>query len=293
MSRSVRQRIAQSLAVLACLLLLPAMAATWIASVATQTDDYVRTVGPLARDQAVRNAVSDRVAQAVITKLAQNKPEGIDASAFEEQLQSAVSSVVNKAISSEEFATVWTEANRRAHATAVAIMEANNALRDQDVVAIDLTALAQDVVDQVAEILDINRAVLAPRLTYQLLDAEQLERARFVYQLLQDLGYWLPIAVLALAVAALLVGARRSRVASTLAFGSAIVLALTSIALFVGKSWAVGQVPLADQEIADAVIDQLTQQAEIVVWSGMGLSLVAGIGLKLLSRNPADGGADA
>ena len=52
-----------------CLLLPVAAVALWARTVIFDTDRYVATVAPLARDPAVRNAVADRITAEVFAAL--------------------------------------------------------------------------------------------------------------------------------------------------------------------------------------------------------------------------------
>ncbi|CAN5313444.1 MAG: hypothetical protein ACSLEW_05040 [Nocardioides sp.] len=275
-----RQPIAQTLAVLACVLLLPALAATWISAVATNTDTYVRTVAPLAQDRAVTDAVSKRFTEVAIDNLMAVKPAPVSTSTFREALEPVVQTEVANLLSSDQFATVWEQANRRLHRLVVMVLEDNDAVREP--LDLDLTELVQRVIDDVSAELGVSSVVLAPQFTYQMLDPDQVDKARAGFTLLEELGIWLPVAWLVLSVAALVVGVRRTAVGSTLSAGSAVVLGLTAAAIALGKRWAVDQVPLEDQAVARAVIDQVTEDPVVWVWVGLAAAIVIWLTLRFV-----------
>lgn len=118
------------LVVLACLSLTMATVAVWANRTLLDTDGWVATVGPLAGDPTITAALQPRLTDEVFTlipaqdTLTQALPDQVSFLAV--PLSSAVRGFVDREIgaflSSEAFATLWTDANRVAHEQAVAIL---------------------------------------------------------------------------------------------------------------------------------------------------------------------------
>lgn len=120
------------LGVLAALLLIASVTAGYAGSLAANTDRYVATVGPVIHDPAVQADLSGQISEQVTSRLdvstsVNDALSGIDDSRASQALAAAVAPVVAdrtnalidntvaKAVASPAFATLWTDANRRAH----------------------------------------------------------------------------------------------------------------------------------------------------------------------------------
>src|SRR5205807_9871478 len=99
----------------------------WLDSQIANTDRYVQTVAPLARNPAVQDAVTNRVTTKVVSYIDTAKvtdalkralqktgtpPAVVDkadllAGALKSGATSAVHAVVNKVVTSDQFADVW------------------------------------------------------------------------------------------------------------------------------------------------------------------------------------------
>src|SRR6476619_485634 len=138
-TRRSRQRwrsvVATLLIVIACIMAPLAGVAVWSKNLITNTDRYVRTVAPLARDPAIQAAVADKITAEIFANLDVTglTNEAVDAlstrglpprvatglHALSEPLsdgvQSFVRTEVGKVVASDAFADAWVTANRSAH----------------------------------------------------------------------------------------------------------------------------------------------------------------------------------
>ncbi|MBC2876507.1 MULTISPECIES: hypothetical protein [Streptomyces] len=137
--RRLRYAVTSVLLLLVFVLSPLAVVATWANSQVSDTDRYVRTVAPLAKDPSVQKAVTDRLTTHVVDNVDVNgisdalssalakadAPPGIVdksqllAGPLKNAVTSAVREVIDKVVTSGEFAEVWNGANRRAHAAVV------------------------------------------------------------------------------------------------------------------------------------------------------------------------------
>jgi hypothetical protein len=137
-----RWSLATVLLVLGSVLAPLAVTAVWVNSQVSDTDRYVATVAPLARDPALQRAVTDRITTEVFNRIdivgltnqaadalaRQGVPDQVGtalhglATPIANGVQNWVHDQVGKLVASDEFAQAWTEANRAAHAQLVAAL---------------------------------------------------------------------------------------------------------------------------------------------------------------------------
>jgi hypothetical protein len=133
-SKPARKRwrgwVAILLIVIASVLAPISVATVWVHNTLLNTDQYVSTVGPLASNADVQNALANRVTNAVVKgadvqqRLKKALPSGAAfAVPFVAQgLQQFVHRVVLKLVQSPRFASLWNGINRRAHTQVVGIL---------------------------------------------------------------------------------------------------------------------------------------------------------------------------
>lgn len=252
----------------ACLLLPLGVVSTWLGQVVSDTPTYVDTVSPLAEDEAVQDAVGDRLETALRERL----PGGVGAS--------LARPAVDRVVGGPEFPPLWRAANRAAHLQLVAILEHDN----RGDVTLHLDPLAEAVVDSLAGSSLPAGAVDVPPVGVTIAESRELERARTGYRLLEAAGFWVPLLWVGAVAVTLVVARRRLATAARLALGSAATLLVAWLAMGLARAGVVGSVPANDRALAEAVWDGVT--APLTAWM-LGLtvlSLVGGLGLGLLAR---------
>jgi hypothetical protein len=169
------RRVVSGLLVALFVLLLPITAASaWAHRTVLDTDTYVSTVAPIARDEAVIAAVSRDVTnqlyealdpQAVIADSLPPKAAflaGPIATAAKAQVQEAV----NRVLSSERFQQLWEEANRFAHKELVTVLRGDSSVLQttQGQVVLNLVPLLNAALQNATALVSgvVGRAVTLP-----------------------------------------------------------------------------------------------------------------------------------
>ncbi|MDH3752706.1 MAG: hypothetical protein OEU32_02440 [Acidimicrobiia bacterium] len=183
-SRRWRRPLAGSLAVVAALSLVFAVTATWMNTTLLDTDEWVESVAPLPDDAEFQQIIAERVADEVLTlidlpALMENAlgPAGkFLAAPAADASKGFIEDASVKVLASPEFETIWIEANRIAHQTAVKVLrgevDAANVVDGQ--VTLDLVPLINNVVALISQdIPDLFGGVVAiPEVT-----ADQVDQA--------------------------------------------------------------------------------------------------------------------
>lgn len=297
-----------ALVVVGTLLAPVAVVTSWARSLVTDTDRYLATVGPIADDPAVQQAVTQRTTAAVVEGLDVERLAGDLTSAvaglglpprvaglvesLQEPLVGAVTtrvrSAVAQVVASDGFAAVWTTANRTVHDQLVGVLRGDEAAIAQLDADGTLSVQLGPVVEQVQERLVDRGFTAAARIpavspTFPLVSSPDLVQLRAGYRLLDVLGTWSPWLVVGLLTAAVLLARRRARalVAVGLAFAGGMLL--LGIALAVGRQAYLGALPEAVQrpDAAAAVYDHVVALLRVSVRAGLALGLVVAVAAAL------------
>ena len=284
---------------LACLLAPLSVLSGWAADVIGDTDRYVATVAPLARNPDVQQAVADRTATALMSRLGLSTLAGQVSPAdrprlaallqqaarpVEQALTDLVHDTALRVTRSAAFATVWTNANRAAHDAAVKALTGNGSSAVQltdDAVVIDLAP----VIDQVKQQLAAAGLTVVNRLPeihtdFTVARSPDIGRIKTAFRLLQFAGNWLPLTGLVLALIGVLLAARRRRALVALALGvaGAALVLLIGISLF--RGFYLSGLPdsvsaPAAAAVYDALVRFLRSAARTVIVLGVVLGLAA------------------
>ncbi|WP_329302069.1 hypothetical protein OG410_30830 [Streptomyces sp. NBC_00659] len=295
----VRSTFAVVLVLLAALLTPLSAVAAWSSDLIGNTDRYVSTMKPLASDPDVQDAVAKRVTDAVM--------QHVDVQSLLESVAPADRPVLTKAIgplsgpitsgltdfvhtvalrfvSSDAFATLWTELNRRAHAAVDKALTGSGGgavkLTD-DAVVIDLAP----VIDQVKQSLVDQGLALAAKIpqvhtNFTVLTSDSIGKAKKIYRLLQLVGFWLPVLTLLLAAGGVLLAVRRRRALVTAALLVAGGAAVLGIALWIFRAIYLDGLPAAvSQPAAGSVFDTLVRylrtSVRLIITLGIIVALAA------------------
>ncbi|MEU3775803.1 hypothetical protein AB0F11_21800 [Streptomyces sp. NPDC032472] len=267
--RRVRYSGASVLLLLALLLSPVAVVAAWLDETISDTDRYVQTVAPLADEPAVQNAVTDRLTNRVVSNVdvkgitealgralekADAPPVIVEKSqALEGPLKSALTSavhaVVAKVVTSDQFETVWTEANRRAQAAVVKVLtgEGSSAVQASgDTIVLNLGTLTDELKKRLVDA-GFEKASAIPEVDKQipLLKVDKLNQAQDAMRLLNVVGVWLPVVALALAALAIWCAPAHRVWLMATAIGVGVMMAVLLIALAVARQIYLDSVPPA------------------------------------------------
>ena len=269
--RGARRWTSTALALLAAILVPLAVATVWVNGTALDTDQYVATVGPLARNEAVQDRIIEVLTERINEEVDfagivdDNLPEELSAISgpIAGGAEALVGRAVDEIVRSEAFATVWEEANRAGHEIVVAVLsgEGSDLIDTSDG---QITVVLTPLLEQLTESLDgrLGEAITSGLGLTEidaeivLLEADELGQAQSLVSLLDTLSWAVPLAGIALLVAAVLVAADRRkglrRVGLALMISSLVTLALLAVARSRVLSASV------DEAAASAVFDSLT-----------------------------------
>lgn len=293
-----RSLLAVILILLACLLTPLAVVSSWTKGELTDTDRYVATVTPLAKDPAVQAAVTDRVTTAVMQHLPINSllddiapadrplvgaALGRLGNTLTDGLTSFVHTQVGNVVAGDAFVTVWVAVNRNAHAAVDRLLtgEGGGAVQIQgNAVTLDLAPVIDQVKTRlVAAGLGVAARIPEVHTSFTLVQSDTITKAQTGLRLLQLVGFWLPVLVLVLAVAGVLLAARRRRAAVTAAFGVAAGAAVLGIALSLVRAVYLDKLPAGvDQAAAGAVFDALVHHLRVTVRAVLVLGVLVALG---------------
>ena len=274
------------LVVLAVVLAPLSVTSVWANRVISDTDQYVKTVEPLVHDPAVQAVLTDEVTTAVLdnidvegvtkealTALAKQRGVSADVSAVIPGLQAALVNGVNgfvhdqvaKFIASDQFAQVWDQVNRAAHAQMVRLLsgEQGGAVTAQgDTVTLNLgPIIAQVKAALVNQGFSLADKIPTVNKTFVLVQSSSVTHAQGAYKLLEKLGVWLPIIALALLIGGVALARDRRRALLLGGLGLAAAMILLGGALAVARTWYVNETPgnVLTPEAAGSVFDTLVR----------------------------------
>jgi len=242
-----RRAAAGVLVVLVCLLAPLAVAGLWGRDRFLDTDGWAELASELPSDPAARDAVSAEVTEVVLDGLGVGER-------IRRRAEPVVREAADRALQSDAFVTVWTEANRAVHASLVRVLEAD----DGSEIRLDLRPAVALVLDAVEEPLapivslpgDVPELTSAPtaqeaeaaieaglgrtlaedRATVVVIRDDRIATARTVYRGVDRGAFLLAALTLLLAVLAVVLATDRWKAAAGVGLGSAVTLLLGWVA---------------------------------------------------------------
>ncbi|WP_432085793.1 hypothetical protein [Streptomyces sp. bgisy095] len=296
--------LAVVLIVLGCVLAPLGIVAAWAADVVGDTDRYVETVAPLASDPAVQDAVADRATDALMTRIdlsallsgaaPEERPRLEKAlGGLGDSLEGAVRSFVHEkareVTGSDAFATVWTEANRKVHASVDKALTGSGggAVRlEDDTVTLDLAPVVEQVKQRLVDE-GMGFAARIPEIhtDFTLVRSDDVGKVRSGVRLLQIVGDLLPVLAVLLVAGGVLLARRRRRALVAGALAVAVTTGLLGIGLRVFRAFYLDALPAGvSPEAAGAVYDALTRLLHTMVRAAVALGVVAALAAWLTGR---------
>jgi len=263
----MRSLLAFVAGLLASVLLPLALVSVWTDAVVNDTDEYVETVGPLAEDERVQEAVADRVADIAVARLGPATPRTV------------VEQAALRVVDTELFERTWRAANRAAHPQLIDLLRDGEGVRDDGEVTLDLAPMASATVEELGVSVPVD---LSGDLSFTIARSEDLREARVAYAVVDPAGFWLPVAWLGCVALVLLVARRRRGAAIWLALGSAGGLAFFLLLLGIARAVFADSLPGADAELGGAVFDVVTDSLVALVVTGIVTAVVAAVVLALV-----------
>jgi hypothetical protein len=287
-----RRILVALLVIVGCVLAPISVIGLWARNTLLDTDQYVDTVGPLARNEAIRDAVSERVSRRLVESVdiegeitaAFPRAESIApsiASGFETFVREATRRITE----TERFQELWENANRRAHARVVAVLEGEGTetveTRDGKVV-INVSELTNLVKQRLGErgVTIFERVEKELPQEFVLFDSEQLTQAQAGVRLLKRVTYALPILALLAFAAAIALSPNRRRTLLRAALGLAFGMALLLIVFNIGRNFYLDAIQRAGRSRGAnaAAFDQVLGFLRLSLRTLFALGLVVALG---------------
>jgi hypothetical protein len=284
-----RRALVTTFVILSVVLVPLAGLSVWVRNLVLDTDKYVETVEPLGREKAITDLVAERATDRLFKQVdvaAEAKdalPERAQflAGPLSTGVETFVREAAKRALASEQFAIVWREANRRAHALVVkALTDEGNVTVKNDKVVLDLSAEIDDVIKRLDErgvtVFD-NLSPDQKNLQVELFDAGQLEQARSGVHLLDRARIVLVVLVFVLLGAALALSGNRRRTLMRWGIGLVVAMAVTAALLALGRSAYLGVAQNHDAAAAsfDILVRNLRNGIRVIAALGIIVALAA------------------
>ncbi len=280
------------LIVLAGIMALFAPIAIYMHATFMNTDQFVSTVAPLIREDAVATAVSDKAAQAFLDgmhvgdRLRDQLPDPLDfiATPIEGAVEDLTRRLTQDIITSDNFYARWESALRLAHQKAVGIIRGDAAIEvsSQGVVSLDVGELLANVRDRLSQAgLVFLAKIPIPQTsrTIVLFTSPQLGAVQGAVHLLDVLYWLLPLLAFLFFAAAVLIAEDRRRALMISGAALAIVMAMSLLALNLIKTELFSSLQNADTLSAALVIwGDLTHDLVALNWGLLALGIVIGGG---------------
>jgi hypothetical protein len=259
-----------SLVILGCVVAPISVMGVWLHNTLLNTNQYVATVGPLAQDPAVQNAVATRVTNELTQGL---NLRGRLESALPPNASFAVPFITAgadqfvhqltvKIVQSPKFAALWKALNRRAHGQIIALLRGHGGAVKlvRGSVILDLGPIVQTVSNALNRIgiSGLSKKLKVANRQLVLVSSNTLKKTQTATRLLDDLAIVLPLLTAGLFVAAIALSATRRRTILHSAIGLALAMALLLIIFNLLRTLYLDALPAStNQAAATAAYNQL------------------------------------
>jgi hypothetical protein len=297
------------LLVLVGLLTVSSVLARYARSEILDTDRYVTMVAPLASDPVIQGAVTDRVTDEIFTQvdiagltedaltaLTEDRPRlepvvGL-APVIVGQAENFVRDTVGTLVASDQFESLWTEANRTAHDRLAAVLTGDTRveaiqLDDSGTVSLNLAPIIER-----AKTLLVDRGfafadnIPAVDKQFVLFESPELVQAQRAVNALDKASGVLPWLTLLVAAGAVWAAPRGSRLRALSAVGATFVVAMVVLALavMIGRSLYLDALPpeVRSPEAAAVLFDAAATPLRTMLRAVLVTGLVVAIGAYLI-----------
>jgi hypothetical protein len=271
--RRTRAVITWVLIVLAVVLVPVSVVTVWAVNTVTNTDHYVATLAPLARERVVTDYIAldatDQLFEKVHVqeKITNALPKKADflAAPLTGTLQNFVQRQLTDLLRSPWFHNLWDTLNRRSHTAVINILSGKTVPGQRaNRVLVNLTPVLTKAIDQFDQrgvtLFDPLRAQLAhaQTVTFELASSQQISKARNFFTAASDLGWAAPLLAVIAIVLALVVAVDRRKTLLRVAVGTGLLTLVILGGLALGRSFflshAAARVP---PTVTGAIFDTL------------------------------------
>jgi hypothetical protein len=267
--------------VIAAILVPLSVVTVWAVNTITNTDRYVETVAPLAREKVVTNYVALKATDKMFANLqVQQKvsnalPPKADflAAPITRQVHSFVFEQMERILASTWFQRLWDRANRNGHAQVVAFLkgEKNPKVEKAREAVVDVSPVVEKAITKLDQkgvtifnplkqrlVANHGHLVEVPLATKQ-----QVSKIRGIFNLATKLGYALPFVALLFILAAVLVAVDRRKALLRCAVGASIGVVVLLTGLRLGRSYMIDHTQKkVDPAVTGTVFDTFLRYLE-------------------------------
>lgn len=262
---------------LASLLIPIAVMSAWAIRTVTNTDQYVATMAPLARNQVIVNHLADKATDALFSSgTVQHKIE--DAlppkakpviAPITAEVKNYVHGLALKVFESPKFGQLWDFLNRHTHEAVVSVLEGKHnellsKIEKNGQIVLNVSPTLQQIIDKAdargITIFNPVKAALSHGdhgVAITVVSTEQVSKYSGYFNLLVNLGWWVPVIAIALGVLAIVVAWQRRRTLLRVAVGVSLFTLLLLGLLATGRNVFLSKVTEQSQkrDVAAAVWD--------------------------------------
>ncbi|WP_405585839.1 hypothetical protein [Streptomyces sp. NBC_01092] len=288
MPTRVRNALSAALIALSCLLVPFGALAAWAMYGLADTGRYVATMAPLAADPAVQGAVADTVGAGITDEMDRR----LQASPAADGVRPFVADAVRSFTRTAAFRTAWDAGNRAVHDAVLSAVQDGR----ERAVTVDLAPITAQVKRRLTDdhvpppasgrgdphLASLARHIPVEHTEVPVLPADDLDRLRKGYDVLEVAGFWLPVSAAVLATAGIGVAACRRRAVTATALGTALGGAFLALAVAIGRRLTLADIPdPTHRPAAGAIYDALTQTLCTVSWLLIAVGLTAALTCRL------------
>ncbi len=277
-ARRSRAVIVWVLIVLASLLIPISILSAWAITTVTNTDQYVATMAPLARDPVIVDHLATKATDALFSShVVQNKVEAVLPSKAKPivqpivaQVQTYVHGLALQVLQSPKFGTLWDGLNRHTHDAVVAILTGKQSALTKKVekggaIVLNLSPALNNIIDKAnsrgVTLFNPLKSVLSQNgsLSFTVVTEQQVSKFSGIFNLVVKFGWAVPIIAVVLGLLAIAIAVRRRKTLLRLSIGVALVSTVLLAALSLGRNVFTHQATVhhLDSGVAGTVWDTL------------------------------------
>jgi hypothetical protein len=272
-----RRITAWVLVVLASLLIPVSVISVWAIRTVTDTDQYVATMAPLARNQVIDEHLAEKATDALFsTHIVQNKvtaalpPKAKPiVTPIVNQVHSYVEGLALKFFESPKFGTLWDSLNRHTHDAVVDVLTGKQSpltkkLEKGGAIVVNVTPALNNIIDKAnakgITLFNPAKAILTQgdKLGLTVVSKSQVSKFTGLFNLIVKLKWVIPAIALALAALAIGIAVQRRKTLLRLAIGVALFTLLLLAGLSLGRITFINQASgHVNGQVAAAVWDTM------------------------------------
>jgi hypothetical protein len=291
-ARRTRIVISWILVVLASLLIPISVISVWAIRTVTNTDQYVATMAPLARDPVIVDHLAQKATDELFsTHVVQDKvtavlPKGAKpiVAPVVAQVKSYTNQLALKVFQSPKFGKLWDTLNRHSHTAVINILTGKKTPVQEKVekggqIVLNLTPALNNLIDEAdsrgVTLFDPLKPILSQgdHLSLTVVSKQQVQQYSGIFNLIVKLKWAIPVIALVLALIGILVGVDHRKVVARMAVGVSLFTLLLLAVLSIGRS----------RFEHTAIVHDLNGQVATAVWDTLLRFLKADLRWMLLA----------